>query len=185
MVEFHSMWQLLPAMQIARALAPYATFWHEDPIKMDSLGSLARYAQASPVPICASETLSTRWGFRDLLETGAAGVIMLDLSWCGGISEAKKIATMVEAWHLPVAPHDCTGPVVLTASTHLSLNAPNALVQESVRAYYRTWYRDLVTAVPPVENGFITVPQGPGLGLELAPDLAQRFTVTTRISNEA
>ncbi len=185
MVEFHSMWQLLPAMQIARALAPYATFWHEDPIKMDSLGSLARYAQASPVPICASETLSTRWGFRDLLETGAAGVIMLDLSWCGGISEAKKIATMVEAWHLPVAPHDCTGPVVLAASTHLSLNAPNALVQESVRAYYRTWYRDLVTAVPPVENGFITVPQGPGLGLELAPDLAQRFTVTTRISNEA
>ncbi len=185
MVEFHSMWQLLPAMEIARALAPYATFWHEDPIKMDSLGSLARYAQASPVPICASETLATRWGFRDLLETGAAGVIMLDLSWCGGISEAKKIATMVEAWHLPVAPHDCTGPVVLAASTHLSLNAPNALIQESVRAYYRTWYRDLVTAVPPVENGFITVPPGPGLGLELAPDLAQRFTVTTRISNEA
>ena len=185
MVEFHSMWQLLPAMEIARALAPYATFWHEDPIKMDSLGSLARYAQASSVPICASETLATRWGFRDLLETGAAGVIMLDLSWCGGISEAKKISTMVEAWHLPVAPHDCTGPVVLAASTHLSLNAPNALVQESVRAYYRTWYRDLVTAVPPVENGFITVPPGPGLGLELAPDLAQRFTVTTRISNEA
>ena len=185
MVEFHSMWQLLPAMEIARALAPFDTFWHEDPIKMDSLGSLARYAQASPVPICASETLATRWGFRDLLETGAAGVIMLDLSWCGGISEAKKIATMVEAWHLPVAPHDCTGPVVLAASTHLSLNAPNALIQESVRAYYRTWYRDLVTAVPPVENGFITVPPGPGLGLELAPDLAQRFTVTTRISNEA
>jgi len=185
MVEFHSMWQLLPAMQIARALAPYGTYWHEDPIKMDSLGSLKRYAEASPVPICASETLATRWGFRDLLETGVAGIVMLDLSWCGGLSEAKKIATMAEAWHLPVAPHDCTGPVVLAASTHLSLNAPNALVQESVRAYYRTWYRDLVTAVPAVVNGFITVPPGPGLGLELAPDLAERLTVTTRISNEA
>jgi len=185
MVEFHSMWQLLPAMQIARALAPYGTFWHEDPIKMDSLGSLRRYAEASIAPICASETLATRWGFRDLLETGVAGVVMLDLSWCGGISEAKKIATMAEAWHLPVAPHDCTGPVVLAASTHLSLNAPNALVQESVRAYYKTWYRDLVTEVPPVENGFITVPKGPGLGLELAPDLTQRFAVATRISNEA
>ncbi len=185
MVEFHSMWQLLPAMRIARALEPYGTFWHEDPIKMDSLGSLARYAEASSAPICASETLATRWGFRDLLETGAAGVIMLDLSWCGGISEARKIASMAEAWHLPVAPHDCTGPVVLAASTHLSLNAPNALVQESVRAYYRTWYRDLVTEVPPVDHGFITVPPGPGLGLELAPDLAQRFTVSTRISNAA
>ena len=185
MVEFHSMWQLLPAMQIAKALAPFGTFWHEDPIKMDSLASLRRYAEVSSAPICASETLATRWGFRDLLETGAAGVIMLDLSWCGGISEAKKIATMAEAWHLPVAPHDCTGPVVLAASTHLSLNAPNALVQESVRAYHRTWYRDLVTEVPPIENGSITVPSGPGLGLELMPDIEKRFNATVRISKEA
>jgi galactonate dehydratase len=73
MVEFHSMWQLLPAMQIARALAPYNTFWHEDPIRMDSLSSLKRYAEVSAAPICASETLGSRWAFRDLLETGAAG----------------------------------------------------------------------------------------------------------------
>jgi L-alanine-DL-glutamate epimerase-like enolase superfamily enzyme len=185
MVEFHSMWQLLPAMQIARALAPFATFWHEDPIKMDSLADLKRYSEASMAPVCASETLATRWRFRDLLETGAAGIVMLDLSWCGGISEGKKIATMAEAWHLPVAPHDCTGPVVLAASTHLSLNAPNALIQESVRAFYRTWYRDLVTAVPEVTGGMITVPPGPGLGLELSPDLDQRFTVTRRVSDAA
>ena len=185
MVEFHSLWQLLPAITIAKALAPYATFWHEDPIKMDSLGDLKRYADASPAPICASETLGTRWAFRDLLETGAAGVVMLDIAWCGGLSEARKIAAMAEAWHLPVAPHDCTGPVVLAASTHLSLNAPNALVQESVRAFYRTWYRDLVTAVPEVKDGYITVPPGPGLGLELAPDIDKRFTAQARISKLA
>ena len=184
MVEFHSLWQLLPAMRIAKALTPFDTKWHEDPIKMDSLASLKRYAQVSPAPICASETLGGRWAFRDLLETGAAGVIMLDLSWCGGLSEARKIAAMAEAWHLPVAPHDCTGPVVLCASTHLSLNAPNALIQESVRAYYKTWYRDLVTALPDVRDGFITVPPGPGLGMELAPDLADRFTATVRTSKE-
>jgi len=183
MVEFHSMWQLLPAMQIARALEPYNTFWHEDPIKMDSLSSLSRYAAVSPAPISASETLGSRWGFRDLLETGAAGVVMLDLSWCGGISEARKIASMAEAWHLPVAPHDCTGPVVLCASTHLSLNAPNALVQESVRAFYRTWYRDLVTALPEVKNGMITVPPGPGLGMELHPDIGRVFTVSRKVSD--
>ena len=182
MVEFHSMWQLPPAMTIARALTPFNTFWHEDPIKMDSLGSLKRYAEASVAPICASETLGSRFAFRDLLETGVAGVVMLDIGWCGGVSEAKKIAAMAEAWHLPIAPHDCTGPVVLAASTHLSLNAPNALVQESVRAYYRTWYRDLVTALPEVTDGFISVPPGPGLGLELAPDLDKRFTVTRRVS---
>ena len=184
MVEFHSLWQLLPAMRIARALAPFDTKWHEDPIKMDSLASLKRYAEVSPAPICASETLGSRWAFRDLLETGAAGVIMLDLSWCGGLSEARKIAAMAEAWHLPVAPHDCTGPVVLCASTHLSLNAPNALIQESVRAYYKTWYRDLVTALPEIRDGFITVPAGSGLGMELAPDLAERFTATVRVSKQ-
>jgi L-alanine-DL-glutamate epimerase-like enolase superfamily enzyme len=183
MVEFHSLWRLVPAMTIARALAPFDTFWHEDPIKMDSLGSLKRYAEASIAPICASETLGSRAAFRDLLETGVAGIVMLDLSWCGGLSEARKIAAMAEAWHLPVAPHDCTGPVVLAASTHLSLNAPNALVQESVRAYYRTWYRDLVTAVPEVKDGMITVPPGPGLGLELLPDLLKRNDATIRSSS--
>ncbi|WP_135451251.1 mandelate racemase/muconate lactonizing enzyme family protein [Tabrizicola caldifontis] len=183
MVEFHSMWQLLPAIQIAKALAPFNTFWHEDPIRMDSLASLKRYAEHSPAPICASETLGSRWAFRDLLETGAAGVVMLDISWCGGLSEARKIAAMAEAWHLPVAPHDCTGPVVLCASTHLSLNAPNALVQESVRAFYRTWYRDLVTALPEVKDGMITVPPGPGLGMELHPDIGRAFTLSRRRSD--
>ena len=183
MVEFHGLWQLLPAMQIARALTPYQTFWHEDPIKMDSLSSLKRYADVSTAPISASETLGSRWGFRDLLETGVAGVLMMDLSWCGGLSEARKIASMAEAWHLPIAPHDCTGPVVLCASTHLSLNAPNALMQESVRAFYNGWYRDLVTALPIIKNGMITVPPGPGLGMELHPDLDRAFTTSRRMSD--
>ena len=182
MVELHSMWQLVPAMTIAKALTPFSTFWHEDPIKMDSLASLRRYAAVSPAPICASETLGTRWAFRDLLETDAVGVVMLDLSWCGGLSEARKIAAMAEAWHLSVAPHDCTGPVVLCASTHLALNAPNALVQETVRGYYRTWYRDLVDTLPEVKDGHITVPPGPGLGMELSSEIDKRFTVTRRRS---
>lgn len=185
LVEFHSMWQLLPAIEIARELAQFRTFWHEDPIKMDSLGSLKRYVEASRAPIAASETLASRWAFRDLLETGAAGVVMLDVSWCGGLSEARKIASMAETWHLPVAPHDCTGPIVLGASTHLALNAPNALVQESVRAFYRTWYQDLVTELPPVENGMITVPPGPGHGMELHPDLDRNFTTMRRTSGAA
>ncbi|MDV7142541.1 mandelate racemase/muconate lactonizing enzyme family protein [Tropicimonas sp. TH_r6] len=185
MVEFHSMWQLLPAQQIARELSQFNTFWHEDPIRMDSLGSLKRYAEVSRAPICASETLGSRWAYRDLLETGAAGVVMVDLAWCGGLSEGRKIAAMAETWHLPVTPHDCTGPVVLCAGTHLSLNAPNALLQESVRAFYKTWYRDLVTALPPVSNGKITVPPGPGLGMELNPELDRAYTTARRRSGAA
>lgn len=182
MVEFHSLWQLLPAIDIARALAPYRTYWHEDPIRMDALDDLRRYARESRAPICASETLATRFRFRDLLQTEAAGIVMLDVGWCGGLSEAKKIATMAEAWKLPVAPHDCTGPIGLIAGTHLSLNAPNALIQESVRAHYKTWYRDIVTELPTVSNGMISVGNAPGLGTELHPDLDKRFTVKRRTS---
>jgi L-alanine-DL-glutamate epimerase-like enolase superfamily enzyme len=149
---------------------------------MNSLTSLKRYAPVSTAPICASETLGTRWAFRDLLETGAAGIVMLDISWCGGLSEARKIAAMAEAWHLSVAPHDCTGPVVYMASTHLSLNATNALVQESVRAFYNGWYPEVVTAVPKMNDGFVTVPKTPGLGCELRSDIDQRFTVTRKVS---
>lgn len=184
MIEFHSLWQLPPAIRIAQALEPYDIYWHEDPIRMDSLGELKRYAERCRAPICASETLATRWAFRDLLEVNAAGIIMVDLSWCGGISEARKIASMAETWHLPVTAHDCTGPVVLAASTHLSLNAPNALIQESVRAFYNGWYADAVTALPPVTNGMITVPPGPGLGLELQPDIDKRFEIAVRISDQ-
>lgn len=180
MVEFHSMWELLPAMKIARALEPFDTFWHEDPIRLNNLANLKRYASVSPAPVSASETLATRWSFRDLLATDAAGVVMLDISWCGGLSEARKIASMAEAWQLPVAPHDCTGPVVLAASTHLSLNAPNALIQESVRAFYQSWYRDLVTALPAVKDGMITVPPGAGLGMDLSPDLDRAFATSRK-----
>ena len=155
MVEFHSLWQLLPAIPIAKALAPFDTFWHEDPIKMDSLGEpqalRGSFARADlrlrdawhPLGVPRSPGDRRRGRRHARSSPGAAD-----------LSEARKIAAMAEAWHLPVAPHDCTGPVVLCASTHLSLNAPNALVQESVRAYYRTWYRDLVTALPEMENGY-------------------------------
>jgi len=182
MVEFHSLWQLMPAIAIAKSLAPFRTFWHEDPIKMNDFKSLKRYADASPAPVCASETLATRWAFHELLESEAVGIVMFDLAWCGGLSEARKIAAMADTRHLSIAPHDCTGPVVFAASTHLALHAPNALLQESVRAFYKGWYSEVVTAVPPVKDGFVTVPEGSGLGCELLPDIEKRFSVSKRVS---
>jgi L-alanine-DL-glutamate epimerase-like enolase superfamily enzyme len=182
MVEFHSMWDLPTAQKIARALEEFEPYWFEDPIKADDLDALAEFASSTHVPVTASETLSGRSAFRELMEKGAAGIVMLDVSWCGGIGEAKKIATMAESHHLPVAPHDCTGPAVFVASTHLSINLPNALVQESVRAYYTGWYKELVTALPTIGNGHISPPDGPGLGTELLPDLHERPDAHRRTS---
>ncbi|RJE85895.1 mandelate racemase/muconate lactonizing enzyme family protein [Paracoccus onubensis] len=174
MVEFHSLWRLPAAQRIARALQEFDTYWHEDPVRMDSLEALKAYAPHSRAMICASETLAYPHAFRDYLATGVAGVAMLDLSWCGGLSEARKIAALAEAQQIPVAPHDCTGPVVFMASCQFSLHARNTLIQESVRAFYTGWYTELVTALPQIENGQITLPDTPGLGIELLPDLFTR-----------
>jgi L-alanine-DL-glutamate epimerase-like enolase superfamily enzyme len=182
MVEFHSLWSVPMAKKLARVLADYDTYWHEDPFRLHNLADLVDYAAHSEAWVCASETLATVHAFRDYLATDVAGVCMLDLAWCGGLSEARKIAAMAEAWQVPVAPHDCTGPVVYTASSHFSLFAPNALVQESVRAFYTGWYTELVTDLPEVIKGEITVPEAPGLGITLLPGLERRADAVRRVS---
>ena len=182
MCEFHSLWNLPTAVRIADALGEYNVYWSEDPIKMIDLDVLADYRRRVRIPVCASETLATRQVFRDLLARQAVDYVMLDLGWCGGLSEAKKIAAIAESWLRPIAPHDCTGPVVLIASLHLALNAPNALFQEVVRAYYTDWYKELVTELPRIENGEAHAMTGPGLGTALLPDLKQRPDVTVQRS---
>jgi galactonate dehydratase len=182
MVEFHSLWSLPMAQRLAQALGPFGTYWHEDPLRLDNLADLKAYAPHSKAWICASETLAYSHSFREYLETGVAGVAMLDLSWCGGLSEARKIAALAEAWHVPVAPHDCTGPVVYAASCHFSLHARNALIQESVRAFYTGWYTELVTELPPITRGEVTVNMKPGLGLDLLPGLDRREDAMVRVT---
>jgi galactonate dehydratase len=174
MLEFNNAFDVTTAKRIAAAAEQYNPYWYEDPIRADDLGALALFAADTRVPLASSETLSTRWSFRDLLERRIAGVVIMDLSWCGGISEAKKIASMAEAYQLPVAPHDCTGPVTLAASVHISLNAPNALVQETVRAFYTGWYLEVVTELPHIDKGYVYPSTAPGLGLKLLPDLKGR-----------
>jgi L-alanine-DL-glutamate epimerase-like enolase superfamily enzyme len=182
MVELHSLWNLPSAIRIARALEEYEPAWFEDPVKMDNFHAVARFAESTRVPTAASETLGTRWSFRELLERAPIGVVIFDPAWVGGISEGKKIASLAEAWQLPIAPHDCSGPVEFAAAVHLSINAPNALVQESVRAFYTGWYRELVTEVPRVEDGWIYPLTGPGLGTELLPEVPSRVDAVVRVS---
>lgn len=184
MVEFHSLWNFPVARQICAELEPFKPTWFEDPIKADNLDALAELAAQTRIPIAASETLATRWSYREVLDRNAAGIVMVDVSWTGGVSEARKIASLAEAYQRPVMFHDCTGPVVLTASTHLSMNAPNALVQEMVRAFYHGWYGELVTQLPTIQNGMISPPPGPGLGIELRPDLTDRPDATVVVSRD-
>jgi galactonate dehydratase len=182
-VELHGLWQLPAATKIARAIEPYRPYWFEDPVKASNIDALQQFRRDTTSWTAASETLATRWSFRELFERRATDVAIADLGWCGGLSEAKKIATMAEAYDLPLAPHDCTGPVQLAAGVHLCCASPNALAQEVVRAFYHGWYRELVTDLPELRNGYIAPLDGPGLGLELQPGLWDRPDAVIRISD--
>jgi L-alanine-DL-glutamate epimerase-like enolase superfamily enzyme len=181
MCELHSLWSSGAAIRICRALEEFGVFWAEDPIaKMDDASALADLRRQVRVPVCGSETLGGAMTFRRLLEADALDVVMLDLAWCGGLTEGRKIAALAESFARPLAPHDCTGPVTLMAGLHLALHAPSAIFQEVVRATLATWYRDLVTVLPVLEHGMVQAPTAPGLGTALLPDVRRRQDAIVR-----
>jgi galactonate dehydratase len=184
-LEMHAVWHLPAAIRIAKAVEPLAPYWFEDAVKAHDLGAAARFAASTHVPAAMGETLAGRWTFRRLMDAGAAQIVMFDIGWVGGLSEASAIAALAESYELPIAPHDCTGPVVLTASSHLVTSAPNALVQETVRAYYTSWYADVVTSLPSITDGQIAPPPGPGLGTMLRTDLVARTDARVRTTTAA
>jgi L-alanine-DL-glutamate epimerase-like enolase superfamily enzyme len=181
-IELHARWNLPSAIRIARALEPYDILWFEEALTPDPVDDLARLVQETRVPITVSERLFTRYAFRQVLERKAAHVVMPDIIWTGGISEGKKIAAMAEAYHLPIAPHDCTGPVNVFACLHLCASCPNTMIMESVRAFYRGYYADIVTPNLDVRDGYVSFPEGPGLGTKLRPELLARRDATIQTS---
>ena len=98
------------------------------------------------------------------------------------VTDPSRARARAEASLRPIAPHDCTGPIVLIASLHLALNAPNAVFQEVVRPYYTGWYKEVVTELPRIDNGEAYAMTGPGLGTALLPDLKQRPDVAVQRS---
>ena len=180
MVEFHSLWNLPMAKKIAKILEAYSPTWYEDPNRMNSPQALAEYARSTTVWTCASETLGSRFPYKEMLDRDAMHVVMADLCWTGGLTEGRKIAAMAETYHRPFAPHDCIGPVGFIAAIHASFSQPNTLIQESVRAFYTGWYKELVTTVPTIKDGYVYPMEGPGLGVELLPQVFERTDLKTR-----
>jgi galactonate dehydratase len=183
MMEGHGYWSLPAAVRIAKALEPYQPFWLEDFMKPDSPQTLAQLRRETEIPICGSELALTRYAVRDLIEHEAVDIVMTDVTWTGGIAESRKIASHAETYNLPFVAHDCKGPGTLLASIHLSVHCPNALIQESVRAYYHGFYKELTTDQPRIEDGYAYPPDKPGIGTELRPEILERSDCTIRETN--
>jgi L-alanine-DL-glutamate epimerase-like enolase superfamily enzyme len=182
-IEGHSRWDLNCALRIARALEPLDVIWMEDIIQPDSVDDLARLVRETRVPQAVSERLFTRYAYREVLERRAGHIIMLDLVWTGGITEAVKIAALADTYHLAVAPHDCTGPVNVFAALHLAAAISNAMVLEVVRGFCEGYYLDLLTEPLPVRDGQMLCETGPGLGAALRPEVLARPDVKRRVSS--
>jgi L-alanine-DL-glutamate epimerase-like enolase superfamily enzyme len=184
-IEGHSRWDLNAALRIARALEPYDVTWMEDIIQPDSVDDLARLVRETRVPQCVSERLFTKYAFRELLDRQAVHIVMPDLIWTGGVTETVKIATLADAHHLPIAPHDCTGPVNVFACLHVCMAVPNVMVMETVRGFYDGYYRDIVTTPLSIREGHAFLDATPGLGARLRPELLARPDLQRRISSAA
>ena len=171
LMEFHSNWNLTSAVRIAKALEPFEPMWLEDMLLVGNYAQYRQLAEATSLPLTISERIAGRMPFLELLESRAAKFIMLDLCWCGGLSEGRKIATMAETFQLPIAPHTAAGPLLFYASTHLSTASTNVWIQESVQGFYEnTWLAMLENPIVPV-NGKVRAPELPGFGMEIKPEV--------------
>ena len=178
--ELHGMWNLSESLIICQALDEIGMRWIEDPVFLTNPAGIQELKRTVRSRIAMGETRGGADDFKIFLDTGALSLLILDIGWCGGLTEARRCAAVAGAYLTPVAAHDCNGPVVLSASVHFCQATPNAFVQEIVRAFYYGWYAEIVTELPPIVDGAISAPEGPGLGMELLPDFKVRESTISR-----
>lgn len=161
-IDFHGAISPATAKLLIKALEPFNPFFIEEPVQCQNVDAMAEIARGTHLPIATGERIFTKWGFREILEKGAATILQPDLCHAGGIMEARLIAGMAEAYYASIAPHNPLGPISLASGLQLAASIPNFLCQEQVSlgvGYLKEPFK--------VENGYVRVPTKPGLGVEL------------------
>ena len=169
MIDCHGRFDAPTAIRLAKALEPYNIWWFEEPGPVESTHALRQVRENVGVPICVGERLHTRWEFVPILENELADFIMPDVTWTGGISEIKKIATMAEAYYVPISPHDASGPINVLAGAHAMASVPNHYRVETSRAKLNA-YDEYIDHPLDIRGDKIYLSDRPGLGIELDRD---------------
>jgi galactonate dehydratase len=161
-IDFHGAISPATAKLLIKALEPYQPMFVEEPINCQEHDIMAEIARGTFLPIATGERVFTKWGFREVLEKKAATVLQPDLCHAGGITEVRLIAGMAEAFYATIAPHNPLGPISLAAGVQMAASIPNFLCQEQVslgEGYLKKPFS--------LRNGYLDLPTGPGLGIEL------------------
>jgi galactonate dehydratase len=161
-IDFHGAISAPTAKLLIKVLEPYQPMFVEEPVNCQNVEAMADIARGTYLPIATGERIFTKWGFREILEKRAATVLQPDLCHAGGITEVRLIAGMAEAYYASIAPHNPLGPISLAAGVQIAASIPNFLCQEQVslgEGYIKNPFK--------VSQGYLDLPSGPGLGIEL------------------
>jgi galactonate dehydratase len=161
-IDFHGAISPQTASLLIKALEPYQPLFIEEPVQCQNVDVLADLARKTHIPIATGERLFTKWGFRDVLERRAASILQPDISHAGGIFEGRLIAGMAESYYAAIAPHCPLGCIALASCIQLDASIPNFLIQEQGSLGVGYLKQPFV-----VRDGFVDLPTGPGLGIEL------------------
>ena len=171
MLDGHGFFSLAAALRIAEGMREIKPLWMEDVIRPDSIEAIADFRDRAGVPIAVSEMLVSREDYRLVLQQRAADYTMIDPTWVGGISESRRAAELAQVFNVPTLMHDCTGPLTLFAGLQISASCANVTYQETVRAHIKTLYPLLIDQPPVIKSGSIALPERPGMGVRLLPEL--------------
>jgi L-alanine-DL-glutamate epimerase-like enolase superfamily enzyme len=171
----HGQFTTAGAIKLGQALEPYSPLWFEEPIPPDNLDEFRKVAEAVRIPVATGERLTTKAEFAAVLKTGGAAILQPALGRAGGIWEMKKTAAIAEVFNAQMAPHLYAGPIEWAANIHLAVSIPNLLLAETIETKF---HDDLIKGSIRVEDGFVTAPTAPGLGIEVNEALARAHPYT-------
>lgn len=174
LIEGHGRFNIPTAVQIGQELENYKIRWFEEPIPPDNLEGLAEVKRRIRIPVSAGERLYSRWDYRRFFELRCGDFIQPDISHAGGISEVRKIAAMAEAYHIPVCPHNPSGPIANAATLQLAACTPNFYLLETM--YSDVPHRNEITDEKTIfKNGMMYISDKPGLGIDINEDVLIKY----------
>jgi galactonate dehydratase len=170
LIEGHCRFNVATAVQFAEAMAPLRPAWFEEPVPHTNIAAMIEVARRSPVPIATGESFSNKQQFADLLQANVVGILQPEPLNLGGLFAARKIADMADAHYAMIAPHSAQGPVCSAACMQLNASIPNFYIHEIFDEFNEPWENEIVTGGVEVKDGYIEIPERPGLGIDLNVD---------------
>ena len=171
LVEMHGRFSPYMAIEISAELEKFQPSWVEEPVPPDNIAALAKAAEKINLPVATGERLHNKYEYRELINLQAADILQPDITQTGGFLETKKIAAMGDMCYMTVAPHNVGGPVSTATALHFAAGTPNFKIQEHFNDFSEAWVKEAATGCPEVVDGYFSLPNGPGLGMELNEDL--------------